>query len=110
MILFIWNMAGLAEIIITPEIVMKTIGKLSVSVFYTETWRKEAAKIKTIDIQEKVKTEHGKEISHFLYSVLVRFITNIASTVKFSVQRESMWRKFHTLRCSILKDVWKSLL
>ena len=41
---------------------MKTIGKLSVSVFYTETWRKKAAKIKTIDIQEKVKTEHGKEI------------------------------------------------
>ena len=44
-ILFFWSMAGLADIIITPDIVVKTIGKLSASIFYTETGRNKAAKI-----------------------------------------------------------------
>ena len=63
----------------------------------------------TSDIQEKVKMEHGKEIfltfCISLNEILVSLITNIASSVMFSVQKESMWRKFHTLRCSVLKDV-----
>ena len=50
-------MAGLADIIITTEIVMKTIVKLSTTVFSTESERNKAAKIKASDIQEKVKTD-----------------------------------------------------
>ena len=87
-------MTGLADITITPEIVIKTIGKLSISVFSTETGRNKAAKIKTSDIQEKVKTEHGKEIlltfCISLNEILVGLITNIASSAKFSVKKESM--------------------
>ena len=43
--LSVWSMAGLADIIVTPEIGMETIGYLSVSVFITETGRNKAAKI-----------------------------------------------------------------
>ena len=87
-------MAGLADITITPEIAMKTIGKLSTSVFSTETGRNKADKIKTSDIQVKVKTEHGKEIlltfCIILNEILVSLISNISSSAKFSVQKESM--------------------
>ena len=89
-ILFFWSMAGLADIIITPEIVMKTIGKLSVTIFSTECVRNMAAKITASDIQEKVKTEHGEEIfltfCNILNEILVSLITSIASSVQFSVQ------------------------
>ena len=94
---FLESMAGLADIIITTEIVMKTIVKLSTTVFSTVSERNKAAKIKASDIQEKVKTKHGKEIfltfCNTLNEILVSLITNIASSVKFSVQKESMWRK-----------------
>ena len=108
----VWQ--ALADIIIPTEIVMKTIVKLSTTVFSTESERNKPAKIKANDIQQKVITEHGKEIfltfCNTLNEILVSLITNIASSVKFSVQKESMWRKFQILRCSVLKDVWKSFL
>ena len=73
-------MAGLADIIITTEIVMKTIVKLSTTVFSTVSERNKAAKIKASDIQEKVKTKHGKEIfltfCNTLNEILVSLITN----------------------------------